>query len=316
MLRFVADPTGLAPGAGDALALSDPRTGPLNLYRAAGSETAPGPAVLLVHSVNAAASAFEIAPLYRRLAGRRPTYAIDLPGFGGSDRSRREYTPRLMTDALHVAIEEIRRQHGAGAIDALALSLSCEFLARAAGEAPALFRTLALVSPTGLQKKPRDGPSGATLGRSGLRAVFGNRWVGAALFGGLTRPTVIRYFLERTFGAKAIDGELYDVAVANARKAGAEHAPLWFVSGHLFSADATRLYEALTAPVWLSHGVRGDFTDYGGADRLLDRDNWTRTIFETGAMPYFEQPDAFFDDYFARIERDIESESGSNDRMR
>lgn len=302
MLRLVADPTALAPGAGYALPLSDPRTGPLNLYRAAGSETASGPAVLLVHSVNAAASAFEIAPLYQRLTGQRPTYAIDLPGFGRSDRSDREYSPRLMTDALHVAVEEIRRRHGTTPIDALALSLSCEFLARAAGEAPALFRTLALVSPTGLQKKPRDGPSGATLGRSGLRAVFGNRWVGGTLFGGLTRPTVVRYFLERTFGAKAIDGELLEVAVANANMPGAKHAPLWFVSGHLFSADATRLYEALTAPVWLSHGVRGDFTDYGGADRLLERDNWTRTVFDTGAMPYFEKPDAFFEDYLGRIE--------------
>ncbi|MEO6063559.1 MAG: alpha/beta hydrolase, partial [Thermoflexales bacterium] len=36
--------------------------------------------MFLIHSVNAAASAYEMKPLYDRFAGTRPVAAIDLPG--------------------------------------------------------------------------------------------------------------------------------------------------------------------------------------------------------------------------------------------
>jgi pimeloyl-ACP methyl ester carboxylesterase len=48
--------------------------------------------LLLIHSVNAAASAYEVRPLFDHYRGRRPVYALDLPGFGQSDRSDRLYS--------------------------------------------------------------------------------------------------------------------------------------------------------------------------------------------------------------------------------
>jgi hypothetical protein len=39
-------------------------------------------------------------------------------------------------------------------------------------------------------------------------------------------------------------------------------------SEFLFSADINRVYDALDLPVWLAHGVRGDFTDYSGTSKL------------------------------------------------
>ena len=222
--------------------LHDPRAGRLQLY-GAGPSVSSSPPVLLVHSVNAAASAYEVRPVYERLAVTRPTYAIDLPGFGLSDRSPRRYVPRLMTDAIHAAVEHVRHLHPGTPIDALAVSLSCEFLARAAGESASSFRTLALVSPTGLTGRRMAGPSETTLGRDGVQAALARRWLGPRLFGWLTRPGVVRYFLQRTYGRKAIDEGLWAYAVATAHQPGAEHAPLYFLSGHLFSRDATLLYE-------------------------------------------------------------------------
>ncbi|MEE8614139.1 MAG: alpha/beta hydrolase, partial [Roseateles sp.] len=52
-------------------------------------------------------------------------------------------------------------------------------------------------------------------------------------------------------------------------------------------------------PVWMSHGVRGDFTDYRGKALVERRPNWRFTVFPTGAMPYFEQPAAFIAAYDA-----------------
>ena len=122
-----------------------------------------GPALLLVHSVNAAASAAEVRPLHEHYRANRTVFSIDLPGYGFSDRSDRDYTPRLMTDAVHAVAQLIRARCGPAPIDALALSLSCEYLARAAVEAPDHYRSVALVSPPGFNGlRPWRGEPGST----------------------------------------------------------------------------------------------------------------------------------------------------------
>ena len=55
-------------------------------------------------------------------------------------------------------------------------------------------------------------------------------------------------------------------------------------------------------PVWMSHGVRGDFTDYRGKGIVEGRPNWRFDVFPTGALPYFEVPEDFaaaFDRFLA-----------------
>jgi pimeloyl-ACP methyl ester carboxylesterase len=238
-----------------------------------------------------------VRPIYERLARTRPTYAFDLPGFGLSERSARAYTPRLMTDAIHAVVARIRDQHGGCPIDALALSLSCEFLARAATEADQAFRTLALVSPTGLDGRRRDGPAGSTRAIPGVERLLCGGPLGPWLFSQLRRPGVVRYFLKRTWGSPAIDEAMWAYDVATAEQPGAEYAPLAFLAGALFSKDVSRLYESLNVPVWVSHGVRGDFVDYRGAEQLASRAGWCVDTFATGALPHFEVPDEFFAAY-------------------
>ena len=265
-----------------------------------------GPPLLLVHSVNAAASAAEVRPLFERYRHSRRVFAVDLPGFGLSDRSDRDYSPRLMTDALHATLAQIQQQCGDVPVDALAASLGCEFLARAAVEAPARFGRLALVSPTGLQ------------GNTDLRQTDGStrkvRWLHTLLrqplwsewlFRQLTRPGVVRYFLERTWGSAHIDETLWAQCVHSAHQPGARHAPLHFLARGLFSADIHRIYESLTQPVWMSQGVRGDFTDFRAFSRLRLPQPWQRTVFATGALPYFEALEfgARFDDFLRSTPR-------------
>jgi hypothetical protein len=59
-----------------------------------------GRPLLLIHSVNAAASSAEVRPLEERYRHSRRVYSMDLPGFGLSERAPRPYSPRLMTDAV------------------------------------------------------------------------------------------------------------------------------------------------------------------------------------------------------------------------
>jgi len=281
--------------------VDDPRAGRLCWYEdAPGGEASRAGPLLLLHSINAAASAYEVKPLYEHYRQTRPVYALDFPGYGLSDRSARPYTPRLMTDAIHSVLAAIRQAHGSAPVDAIALSLSCEFLARAAVEDPGAFRSLALVSPTGFNRLPlRQGPPGSTRGSAGALAFLTRPSVGRRLFGLLTRRGVIRYFLRRTWGSKAIDEGLLDYDYLTTHTEGAERAPLHFLSGVLFSADSGTLYESLAHPIWVVHGVRGDFVDYRGLRQVADRKNWTIEVLPTGALPHFEMPAEFIRRYEA-----------------
>ncbi len=253
-----------------------------------------GTPLLLVHSINAAASAAEIAPLYEGMLSSHRVFAPDLPGFGFSERSDRDYTPRLYTDAVLDMLDEI----GTDPVDAVALSLSGEFVARAAAEHPERFRSLTLVTPTGfradsdrLRKPPGSTRYMPLLDRVLTFALWKRR-----LFAALTSPKSIRYFLGRTWGSSGIDQELAAYCDASSHQPGAEHAPFAFLSGRLFSTDIRNVYEALELPVWLPHGTRGDFTDFRGADWTVALDNWRLQPYDSGALPHFEHTDTFLSD--------------------
>ncbi len=134
----------------------DGRAGAQSYYVA--GEGAP---LVLFHSINAAGSVYEVKPVFEHYRASRRVYASDLPGFGFSDRSDRDYTVRLYTDAVHDLVDQVE---GDAPVDALALSLSSEFLARAASERPERFRSLTLVTPTGFTRSSDKlrAPEGAT----------------------------------------------------------------------------------------------------------------------------------------------------------
>ena len=282
-----------APLPGERVDIHHPRAGRVSLYADGQGD---GPPMLLVHSVNAAAAASEVRPLFEHYRASRRVFAIDLPGYGLSERSDRDYTPRLMTDAVHAALTHIRARCGAAPVDTLAVSLGCEFLARAAAEAPDAVRSVALVSPTGLRGgQSGRGAPGSTRGLPWLHKALrgpGSGW-GAGLFRQLTRPGVVRFFLRKTWGRAQIDEAMWAYAVRTAQEQGAEYAPLCFLSAGLFSADIHTVYDTLSMPVWASHGVRGDFTDYRGMAFLRGKPHWRFTVFPTGALPYFELPQDF-----------------------
>ncbi len=263
--------------------------------------------LLLVHSINAAGSAYEVRPLYEYYRRSRTVYAVDLPGFGFSERGKRDYTPRLMTDAIHAMMSEIQRIHGVAALDVLALSLSAEFLARAALENPGAFRSIALVSPTGFNRStPEQAPAGTTRAMPKFRRFLS--LTGRLVYDLLTTKPSIRYFLRKTWGAKEIDEGLLDYDYLTTHQPGAHYAPYAFVSGYLFSLDIQSLYRSIELPVWMAHGVRGDFQDYSKASSFVSRPNWIVQVFQTGALPHFEslsEVTRAYDDFLAGVSQGV-----------
>ncbi len=169
--------------------------------------------------------------------------ASGLRSFGSG---KREYTVRMMTDAILIAIRRNPERSWRGPVDALAVSLSSEFLAGAV-EAPLAFRSAALVSPTGFRSGDkttswRDG----TRGRPWLHALFEFSLWSEGFFRLLTSRAGIRYFLSKTWGSRNIDEGLLEYDYLTTRQPGAQHAPYYFVSGFLFSEDIISIYHSLT----------------------------------------------------------------------
>lgn len=266
------------------------RAGRLALWRAGR-----GAPVLLLHSINAAASAYEVRPAFEAVLPDRRAYAPDLPGFGASDRSDRRYDIPLYVAAVEDTLDAIADECGPVPVDLLALSLSAEFAARVAAARPDRVRTLTLVTPTGLDRRSaaRRGAPGSDREVPGLHRLLSQRWWSQALFDALTTRASVRYFLRRTWGGPAIDEGLAAYAWATARQPGARHAPLAFLCGRLFSGDIRAVYERLTLPVWVPHGTRGDFKDFSGAGWTAARPNWRLQAFEAGALLHVERAAAF-----------------------
>jgi pimeloyl-ACP methyl ester carboxylesterase len=259
-----------------------------------------GRPLLLIHSINAAGSAYEVRPIFERLRTERRVYAVDLPGFGFSDRSERSYDVALYVAAIHAILDVIAMDRAPGAVgpepvDALAVSLSAEFLARATLERPDRLRSLALVTPTGFGRGSGElrGPPGSTREVPLLYGLFTFPLWSQAFYDLLVSGRSIRYFLRKTFGAQQIDEGLAEYDYLTSHQPGAKNAPYAFVSGRLFSRDIRAVYEQLTLPVWMPHGTRGDFKDFGEVSWTASRPNWTVQAFETGALPHFEQPEMF-----------------------
>ena len=280
--RPLAQPVG-----GERVELDSP-SGRLALYRSGASDGTP---LLLLHSVNAAASSYEMAPLYAHYAAAgRPVYALDLPGFGHSERRRQTYTPRLMADAIHAAVAYIREHHAGVSVDAVALSLTCEYLARAALERPDDYRSLGLISPAGFDRALSGfGRAQSTKGNAIKLALVSIPLWSRPLFDLLVTKPSMRFFLEKTFGSKRIDEGLFAYDQASAHQPGAEHVVWSFLAGFLFADDVTRLYQALKLPIWTVHGHRGDFVDFSKERSVAGKPNWHFDEFDTGAMPQFEE---------------------------
>lgn len=200
-----------------------------------------GRPLVLTHSVNAAASAYEMKPLWDAYAGTRPVYALEWPGFGSSYRPDIRYTRDLMTSALLALVNQLGTD-----VDVAGLSLGSEFAARAALAEPRI-RSLALISPSGLGQ-PRGGTQNANAQDGGERLYRTLNSFGTPLYALLRLRPVIVSFLDRSFRGPADEG-LVDYAVETAQQPGARYAPLYFISGQLFTPDAyADLYSKLTIP--------------------------------------------------------------------
>ncbi len=265
--------------------------GRVRFYRRAGE----GVPIVLLHSINAAASSFEMQPFFEHFARRttRPVFAMDWLGFGRSERPPVRYTPALYERQLRRFLSE----HVHEPSDLVALSLGSEFAAAVAHTLPYLVRRLVLVCPTGLSR---------TEGGTDLRTAT-IRLTDAAgffelFFDRLTRPDSLRRFYQRQVfrDTERVPEALIRYACATSQVHGAHHAPRFFVEGTLFShASARHAYANLRLPTLIltPEAPQGLVQDFELLPDVLARNPaYLRpATVPAGLLPQWEAPDATFE---------------------
>ena len=201
-----------------------------------------GRPLLFVHSVNAAPSAIELKPLFQHFRASRPVFAPDLPGFGRSTRRVGTMTPSDFAKQIASIVDEMTPSEPP---DVIALSLGCEFVARAVVELGAAVRSLTFISPTGFSRRQPPAPQA----QRRLKRLFDFAGFGRGAFKLLRLERSIRYFYGMNFSG-FVPNELVTYALKTTRQSGAHEMPLQFLSMGLFTAKAAESrYSKLDVPV-------------------------------------------------------------------
>jgi pimeloyl-ACP methyl ester carboxylesterase len=234
-------------------------------YQVAGGENAP--ALVFVHSIRAGSSRFIWSRNFDALAADFRVYAIDLIGFGESEKPALPYTAALYIALLKDFLRRVVRASGKVPVHIVAHGLSAAFAVHLADEAPDLVSTLTLIAP-----RLADGANATRAGKDGAAfyGLLNSPVLGASFYNAMASERGIRDFArEHLFYDKnLVTPQLIAHYYAMSHKAGAQYAVSAYISGQL-NADARHAFARLTQPVTLVWGKQDAQTPLAHAAALL-----------------------------------------------
>lgn len=245
-----------------------------------------GDPLLLVHSINAAASAFEMRGPFLGLQDRFEVHALDLLGYGRSDRPARRY---IATDYISIIEQNLTAIGRPTSL--IASSLGAAYAIAAAARRPELVRSLVLVCPTGISQLAQPPGPIAMAAYNLLRGP-----IGRLLFQALTSRIGTRYFLKQQAYAQSasITDAVVDAFYRTSHQPGALYAPICFLTG-LLNCDIAADFTRLNLPILLVWGRQAGTTPLSKSKEFLARNRCARlaVIDNASLMAQDEHPEQF-----------------------
>lgn len=257
-------------------------------YKVAGEENA-GPPLLFVHGIGAGASSFMWRRNFDVLARDFRVYALDLLGFGFSDKpAGASYSADLYVELISDFIREVV---GAPA-HIIASSLGAAYSVLVADEQPELVRSLVLVAPTGAGNlSARPGMTGAA-----FYGLLQSPVLGTSFYNVIASERSIRDYARKElfYDKRRATPRLVAQYYATSHQPGAQHAIAAFLSGYL-NTDTRESFARLTQPVTLVWGKQDETNPIEHAAELLSLNPRAGLeIFDRcRMMPQEEQPEKF-----------------------
>ncbi|MDB4885916.1 MAG: hypothetical protein JWN79_1354 [Gemmatimonadetes bacterium] len=253
-------------------------------HRVAYTRHGEGSPVLLVHGLHAGASSYEWRHTVDDLAQYHTVYALDLLGFGRSDRPALRYTGSLYQALLADVMARVVRERCAVVSSALAAAHVISLAARDSRSITAL----ALIAPMGMSLLQSESAAQTT-----VSLLLDAPVVGTTVYNGMTSEANIRGFLERHFANdRLVHDDLVLSYMRSARQPGGKHAVSALVGGRL-GADVRSALRRMRQPTLLLWGdqARENPVQNAHAFRVLKPDADWALISDAGDLPHCEQPD-------------------------
>lgn len=280
--------------AGD---LEDPLLGVERTYRWRGIETSytvagdpNDPDMLLLHGIYAGSSSHEFEPIIEQLAEDYHVYAVDLPGFGRSERPPLVYSGTLYAEFVRDFAAEVTDEP-----IVVASSLSGTFAVDAADETD--FERLVLICPTGETGDERPW----------LRTLIRTPIVGTTLYNLLASKPSIRYFYDRDgyYDSDRIDADEVRYAWDSAHQPGARYATASFAASTLDpDFDLATELAALETPTTLIWGRDAELVPLRDGRDLAEAADLDLVVIDYATqLPHAEHPDKFVEYLSAELPR-------------
>jgi len=238
----------------------EPSYFPWRSHRIAQYSAGAGRPLLLVHSINAAASAFEMRGPFAGLRDSYAVHALDLLGYGNSDRPARQHSADDYIDQLLIALTAIGEP-----ASIVASSLGAAYAIIVAARRPELVRSLVLLCPTGIERlADPPGPVAWAVYKALLSPV------GRTVYRGLTSRRGTRLFLAQQayHDPHAITDDVLDGFYSVCRRPGAYYAPICFLTG-LLNCAVRAAFASLPMPTLIVWGAQATTTPVGDAQAFL-----------------------------------------------
>jgi pimeloyl-ACP methyl ester carboxylesterase len=260
-----------------------------NIFYKVGSEENAGPPLVFVHGIGAGASSFMWRRNFDSLARDFRVYALDLLGFGFSDKPA---NVSYSADLYIALIADFIREVAGAPAHIVASSLGAAYSILVADVQPELVDSLVLISPTGAGNlRARPGMTGAA-----FYGLLQSPVLGTSFYNVIASERSIRdyarkeLFYDRHRATPRLVAQYY----AASHQPGAQHAIAAFLSGYL-NTDTRESFARLHQPVTLVWGKQDEANPLEHAAELLSLNARAGLeIFDRcRMMPQEEQPEKF-----------------------
>jgi pimeloyl-ACP methyl ester carboxylesterase len=231
-------------------------------YKLAGEEHQ-GPPLVFVHGIGAGTSSFMWRRNFDALARDFRVYALDLLGFGFSDKpAGAPYSADLYVELIADFIRDVV----SAPAHILASSLGAAYSIRVADEQPELVSSLVLIAPTGTGNlRERPGMTGAA-----FYGLLQSPVLGTSFYNVIASERSIRDYARKElfYDRRRATNRLVAQYYATSHQPGAQHAIAAFLSGYL-NTDVRESFARLTQPVTLVWGKQDETNPIEHAAFLL-----------------------------------------------
>ena len=246
------------------------------------------PPMLLVHGIYPGASALEFKHVMDEFANDYKVYALDLLGFGYSDKPNITYSAYLYVRLIKVFIDDIigKPVVGMGSLHSAAVLANCAKLH------PEVFEKLILISPTGTTETVEM----ATDVESGLKKFLESPVVGTSFYHMLTSKRAMPEFFAREGLGEIMPGQdLEDFYLASHAGGAGGKYPIAALISKFFNTDIKATLDELTVPF---HIITGDVTPDSTGFAIwkgMGANTPTSLIEDAALLPHVELPEEFYD---------------------